>query len=83
MARLAGTDGADHLACLAVAVLLGVQPAAFPPALPFDVGHGLGKPLFPVKPLLAAFQQARCWMCAQTVELAPARHAASWWIVWP
>lgn len=31
---------------------LGVQPAAFPPAPPFDVGHGLGTPLFPAKPLL-------------------------------
>ena len=29
---------------------LGVQPAAVTPALAFEVGHGLGKPLFLAKP---------------------------------
>ncbi|ECI0567905.1 hypothetical protein AF485_25785 [Salmonella enterica subsp. enterica serovar Typhimurium] len=65
-----------RLARLVTALLLGVQPAAFPPALSFDVGHGLGKPLFPAKPLFAAFQGARRWMRAQAVELPPARRAA-------
>jgi hypothetical protein len=40
------------------------------------VRHGLGKPLFPAKPLFAAFQRARRRMRAQAVELPPARRAA-------
>ncbi|OCG94693.1 hypothetical protein LMG918_16560 [Xanthomonas euvesicatoria] len=61
-----------------LALFLGVQPAAFQLAQAVEVGHGLRKPLFPAKPLFAAFQWARCWMRAQAVELAPARRAAPW-----
>lgn len=57
-------------------LFLGVQPAAFQLAQAVEVGHGLGKPLFPAKPLLTTFQRPRCWMWAQAVELAPARRAA-------
>jgi hypothetical protein len=76
--------GRGSRASLAVAVLLGVQPAAFPLALPFDVGHGLGKPLFPAKPLLAGLSAGAVLdVRADGVELAPARRAAPWWTVWP
>lgn len=60
----------------AVGLPPGVQPVVFPPALSVDVRHGLGKPLFPAKPLFAAFQRARRWMRAQAMELPPARRAA-------
>ncbi len=75
-AFLVGNGDAGQLCRLAVGLPLGVQPVGFPPALSVDVRHGLGKPLFPAKPLFAAFQRARCWMRVQAVELPPARRAA-------
>ena len=75
-AFLVGNGDAGQLGRLAVGLPLGVQPVVFPPALSVDVRHGLGKPLFPAKPLFAAFQRARRWMRAQAVELPPARRAA-------
>ena len=75
-AFLVGNGDAGQLGRLAVGLPPGVQPVVFPPALSVDVRHGLGKPLFPAKPLFAAFQGARRWMRAQAVELPPARHAA-------
>jgi len=77
-AFLVGKGDAGQLGRLAVGLPLGVQPAAFPLALSLDVRHGLGKPLFPAKPLFAAFQRARRWMRVQAVELPPARRAAPW-----
>jgi len=77
-AFLVGNGDAGQLGRLAVGLPLGVQPAAFPLALSLDVRHGLGKPLFPAKPLFAAFQRARRWMRVQAVELPPARRAAPW-----
>lgn len=63
-ACLVRNGDAGQLGRSVLALSLGVQPAAFPLALSFDQGHGLGKPFFPAKPLFAAFQPSRCWTWA-------------------
>jgi len=56
---------------------LGVQPCGLPARAGVRVERRRSACLlFPAKPLLTTFQRLRCWMWAQAVELAPARHAA-------
>lgn len=76
-ACLVGNGDAGQLGRLVAGLPLGVQPCGLPARAGVRVERRRSACLlFPAKPLLTAFQRARCWMWAQVVELAPARRAA-------
>lgn len=80
--RIAWRSSSSDVAMLASSIawrpfFLGVQPCGLPARAGVRVERRRSACLFfTAKPLLTAFQRARCWMWAQAVELAPARRAA-------